>query len=147
MKPYSKLDFSHLWSVRVGYARHRSVQRGERYAYPTGHDDTSFSPLRATVFRTSLATCADITGRRNPRSGQTDGEFGLTRYGFGSTEAIPSLPPGIEPRRLVEQGSEPYPAGTGGGSLRARRSAAGCGRRRDPGAPPGKEDRGEGHLP
>jgi hypothetical protein len=34
---------------RVGYARHRSVERGELYAYPTAQDDTGFVPFRATV--------------------------------------------------------------------------------------------------
>jgi len=30
---WCELDFSHLWEEKVGYTRHQSVERGERYAY------------------------------------------------------------------------------------------------------------------
>ena len=45
----SKLDFSYLWDERVGYARHRSVERGELYAHPTCRHDTGIDAVRATV--------------------------------------------------------------------------------------------------
>ncbi len=92
-----KLDFSHLRMERVGYARHRTPLKEVIDAHPTHRDDTGFGPLRATVLRTSLRARPGTAGGRDPRPGKTDGELGLARHGFGPTQAIPSLPSGLEP--------------------------------------------------
>ena len=52
----------------------------------------------------------------------------------------------LEPREVVEHGGESGAVRVAGGGLRAEGAARG-GHRRDVGAAPGKEDRGQGHLP
>src|SRR3954453_22100355 len=122
-KAYTKLDFSHLRKERIGYARHRSIERGERCAYPTNRDDTGFGTVCATVLRTSLAVCPGALDGGDPRPRKTDGEFRLTYDGFGSTEAVPWLPSSVEPSEVVHQRGEPRPVGIASRSFRPGGSA------------------------
>src|SRR5215207_2917293 len=62
----SKVDFGHLWTEGVGYARHRNRQKEVIDAHPTNYDDTGPSPLRATVFQTRLPTCSTVANRFDP---------------------------------------------------------------------------------
>src|SRR5215208_5976885 len=113
----SKLDFSHFQKERVGYARHRSVERGELYACPTCRNDTGFDPFRATVLGASFRACPSAGRWRGPHPWQTDGEFGLARDGSRQAEDLPSLPSSVEPCCLVEPESESGPFGFACGSL------------------------------
>ncbi|MCA1718103.1 MAG: transposase [Actinobacteria bacterium] len=56
----------------------QSAKRGDRSAYPTNHDDTDFGPTRATFLKARLAPCPSASGGRNPHSGPTNGQLGLT---------------------------------------------------------------------
>ena len=82
--------------------------------------------------------------RSSPR--EKDRSLRPASGGSGRRTALLSLPSGLEPRRLVESGGKPRPAGVARGGLRAEWTAR-VGRRRDPGAAPGEEDRRQGHLP
>src|SRR5215210_2435003 len=97
----SQLDFSHFQKGRVGYAGHRSVERGEPYAYPTEHDDTGFGPLCAIFLRARLRACPAAYGGCDPHSGKTHCQLGLASDGSGSAQDLPSLPPGVEPGEVV----------------------------------------------
>lgn len=96
-----KLDFSHFQKGRVGYAGHRSVERGEPYAYPTDHDDTGFGTVCATFLRARLRACPGVDRRCDPYSGKTHRQLGLASDGSGSAEDLPSLPSGVEPCEVV----------------------------------------------
>src|SRR5215216_1853827 len=61
-----EVDFGHLWTEGVGYARHRNRQKEVIDAHPTNYDDTGPSPLRATVFQTRLPTCSTVANRFDP---------------------------------------------------------------------------------
>ena len=61
-----KVDFGHLWTEGVGYARHRNRQKEVIDAHPTNHDDTGPSSLRATVFQTRLPACSTVANRFDP---------------------------------------------------------------------------------
>src|SRR5215212_7276339 len=98
----SKLDFSHFQKEGVGYAGHRSVERGEPYAYPTDHDDTGFGPLCATLLlRARLRACPGAYGGCEPHSGKTHRQLGLQSDGSGSEQDLPSLPSGVELGEVV----------------------------------------------
>ena len=83
----SELYFSRLRAKGVGYARHPSAQTEAIDAYPTGHDDTAFGFVRATVLRTRLATRPGVAGRRDPPSREEDRKLRPARGdGFKPTE-------------------------------------------------------------
>jgi hypothetical protein len=65
-----------LWPFLSGKGRVRSspysAKRGDRDAYPTNDDDTSFGPVCATVLKERLAACPTAFGGCDPRSGPED---------------------------------------------------------------------------
>src|SRR4051794_1415825 len=83
--PYgsSYLDFSHLRTKGVRYARHRNPPKEAIDAYPTGHDDTGFDPVRATVLQARLAACPGAFGGRDPCPRKEDRKLCLARNGVG----------------------------------------------------------------
>src|SRR5215212_418792 len=115
----SKLDFSHFQKEGVGYAGHRSVERGEPYAYPTNHDDTGFGSLCATFLRARLRACPSAHRGCDLHSGKTHRQFGLASNGSGSAENLPSLPPSVELGEVVWHGGDSHPARFAGGDLSA----------------------------
>ena len=123
------VDFSHSGTKGVGYARHRSPLKEVSDAHPTHPDDTGFAPVRATVLQARLWARSGAPGWRDPRSGSKDGQFRPTSDGLGPREALPSLPPGLEPCQLVESGGGSRALGVGGGGVRARRISPGRGHR------------------
>src|SRR5829696_3434998 len=80
-------------------------------------------------------------------TGRKDRKFRPARDGLGPREAVPPLPPGLEPRQLVESEGESRAVGVAGGGVRARRISSGGGHRRYAGAALGQEDLGQGRLP
>src|SRR3712207_6481060 len=104
-----------------------------------------FGSLRATFLQTSLRTCSGAFDGYGPRPRKTNGKFCPESDGFGPTQAIPSLPPGLEPGEMVRHEGEPRPVGVACRSFRPEWTAGG-GCRRDAGAPPGKEDPCQGGL-
>src|SRR4051794_23355989 len=79
----SKLDFSHLRTKGVRYAGHRNPPKEAIDAYPTGHDDTGFDPVRATVLQARLAACPGAFGGRDPCPRKEDRKLCLARNGVG----------------------------------------------------------------
>lgn len=114
----------------------QSAKRGDRNTCPTGHHDTDSGPIRATFLPARLATCSGAARWRDPRSGKEDRLLRTASDGFGSSQAAPSPPPGIELREVVEHGGEPRPVGASRGSVCPRRRASG--RVADP-LPPDRE--------
>src|SRR3954465_4601831 len=77
------LDFSHLRTKGVRYAGHRNPPKEAIDAYPTGHDDTGFDPVRATVLQARLAACPGAFGGRDPCPRKEDRKLCLARNGVG----------------------------------------------------------------
>ena len=104
-RPYSpnlvELDFSHLRSKGVGYARHQSAQREVIDAYPTSHVDTDLLSVCATIFKARLPTRPGFARGSDPCTRQANHQFRPTCVGLGPTGAVPSLPSGLEPCHLV----------------------------------------------
>src|SRR5215213_296523 len=142
----SELDFSHSRAKRVGYARHPSAQREAIDAYPTHHDDTGFSSLRATVLKECLATCSSSRGRRHPHSWTENRKLHPARDGLGPRAALSSLPSRAQPCCMVKPRSEPYLIGIARRGLRSGRATR-LGHRRDGGETLGQEDICQGRLP
>ena len=86
-----ELDFSHLETKGVGYARHRSRLKEVSDAHPTHPDDTGFAPVRATVLQARLAARSGAPGWRDPRSRCKDRKLRPARDGLGPGEAANQL--------------------------------------------------------
>jgi hypothetical protein len=117
------LDFSHSEAKGVGYARHRSRLKevSEMRTLPPKMVQAlvPFAPLSPSMSG-SMPSCCSWGAFPQP---QASGPRGLraTIDGFGSGEALPSLPPGLEPCRLVEPEGEPRVVGLARGGVGARR--------------------------
>src|SRR5215207_7193610 len=116
-----ELDFVHSvrkkGRVRSSPVRHREVMMR---TLPTSLDATPAEPLRAPVLRTRMALRSGAARRSDPRSRQKNRWCRLTRHGPGANRAIPALPSGPQPRRLVGAGGEPCAAGVAGEDVRAQ---------------------------
>src|SRR5215210_9064562 len=96
---------------------------GGEDAHPTADDDIPAGALRATVLRARLAPCAGAGRRDDPGAGQAHGLRRPARDGPEPLPALRALPPGAQPREVVEPGGGPRAARAAGGGVRPHRPA------------------------